>query len=854
MQAGDAGSCVAGPDDDMMDFLKGHSARPLARYLAGVGAVALAFILREVLSIAVDPGFSEYLLFYPTVMIVALLTGIWPALLAVVVAAAAIAASGFIPLSRGLFVPHTTNILNLVLFMAVCAFLSVVAELYRRSREKAAAYDKELALRESQAAVRQQAELLKLSFDAIIVWRMGGWIESWNRGAEELYGFSETDALGRDIHELLRTSHEVSWPEFEDRLRRRRQWDGELRHLTREGRLVIASSRLHIGSGLDGTERVLQIDRDVTEQKRVQEELQRAHDELEEKVQQRTADLQKANRTLMMVSQCDQALVQVTDERELTAVICQIIQDEGDYPLAWVGLAESGDGEKLQCTASAGDYDGFLDGIRARWGDIAMGSGPPGQAIRSGSPVVADLDAGDSEELPWRELAVARGFRTMAAFPLVSSRKTAFGALVIYSDRHPDFEKAQVNLLKELADDLAFGITSLQARVERDQAQRALELKAAQLQVLAGEIVRTEERERQRIAHLVHDQLQQLLAATLYRLQSLRTAQTEEEHAESFTALSDQLRECISISRSLTSEISHPALSEPDLTAALEWLAGWMKEKHGLEVDVQSVEALTVEIEEVRIMLLQAIRELLFNVVKHSGVMKATVRLGPATDGRLLVTVSDEGVGFDVTRVADPGAGTGGIGLPSMRERLALTGGGIEIESSPGHGSRFTIWVPTMFVKPLEERVAPPIPAEAGKGQRRRKAPASARSPLRERGRIRVLLVDDHTVVRNGIALQLRQQPDIEIVGEASDGETAVALARKLHPDVVTMDVNMPGMSGIETARAIHTELPAVRIIGLSMFDEAKQVAAMREAGAVGYISKSASLESLLATIRSCSG
>ena len=62
--------------------------------------------------------------------------------------------------------------------MAVCAFLSVVAELYRRSREKAAAYDKELALRESQAAVRQQAELLKLSFDAIIVWRMGGWIES----------------------------------------------------------------------------------------------------------------------------------------------------------------------------------------------------------------------------------------------------------------------------------------------------------------------------------------------------------------------------------------------------------------------------------------------------------------------------------------------------------------------------------------------------------------------------------------------------------------------------------------------------------------------------------------------------
>jgi PAS domain S-box-containing protein len=838
----------------MRDSLRDLLQKPLARYLSGVIAVGLAFIVREVLSIAVDPGFSEYLLFYPTVMIVALLAGIWPALLAVVAAAGLIVFRGAVPLSGDLFVPRTTNFLNLVLFMAVCAFLSVVAELYRRSREKAAAYDKELALRESQAAVRQQAELLKLSFDAIIVWRMGGWIESWNRGAEELYGFSESEALGRDIHELLRTSHQMSRPEFEALLQERRQWDGELRHLTREGRRVIASSRLHIGSGIDGTERVLQIDRDVTEQKRVQEELQRAHDELEEKVQQRTADLQKANRTLMMVSQCDQALVQVTDERELTAVICQIIQDEGDYPLAWVGLAEGGNGhaEKIRCTASAGDFDGFLDGIRRSWGDFAMGSGPPVQAIRSGAPVVSQLDTDASGDYPWRDAALSRGFKTMAAFPLLSARRSAFGALVIYSDRHSDFEKGQLSLLKELADDLAFGITSLQARAERDQAQRALEAKAAQLQVLAGEIVRTEERERQRIARLLHDQLQQLLAATLYRLESLRTAQGEAEHLESHTALSDQLRECIRISRSLTSELSHPALSEPDLTAALEWLAGWMKEKHGLSVEVRSAEALTVEMEEIRIMLLQAIRELLFNVVKHSGVKKALVQLGTAADGRLLVTVSDEGAGFDAASIADPGSRSGGIGLLSMRERLALTGGGIEIESSPGRGSRFTIWVPARFVKPVEERAAPPALADGGKPRRKRKA-SSAVLPRGE-GKIRVLLVDDHTVVRNGIALQLRQHADIDIVGEASDGESAVDLVRRLRPDVVTMDVNMPGMSGIETARAIHAEFPGVAIIGLSMFDEEKQAAAMRDAGAVGYISKSASLESLLATIRACAG
>jgi two-component system nitrate/nitrite response regulator NarL len=108
--------------------------------------------------------------------------------------------------------------------------------------------------------------------------------------------------------------------------------------------------------------------------------------------------------------------------------------------------------------------------------------------------------------------------------------------------------------------------------------------------------------------------------------------------------------------------------------------------------------------------------------------------------------------------------------------------------------------------------------------------------------------------VRNGLALQLKQQPDIEIVGEASDGLAAVRMVRLLRPDVVTMDVSMPGMSGIEAARVIHSELPGVGIIGLSMFEEAEQAAAMCEAGAVGYFSKSASFDSLLAGIRDAAG
>jgi PAS domain S-box-containing protein len=831
----------------MRDSLKELLNRPFARYISAIIAIALIFLLREALCLIVGPDFPEYLLFYPTVLAVALLAGFWPAILSGVEAAFFVAL-WILSWNGPSASTNTSNVVGLGLFECVCVFLCMIAELYRRSRQKAAAYDKEQALRESQEQLRRQAELLKLSFDAIIVRRMDGFIESWNRGAEELYGYPEREALGSAIHELLGVEDITPRAEYEALLRESGQWEGELRHRTREGREVIVSSRQHMGRGHDGKERVLEIDRDITDRKRAQEELQRAHDELEEKVLQRTSDLQRANRMLRMVSACDRALVDISDESELMHVICQIIQDEGGYPLVWVGLTE-GNGEKsIRCMASAGDRGGFLDGLRSKNG--ALAAGPTGESIHSGLPAVrADL-ARIAVGEPWKEDTLRIGFRSMAALPLMSAEKTAFGALVIYSDRIAAFGESQITLLEELADDLAFGIMSLRAKAERNQAQRALEMKASQLQVLAGELVRTEQRERRRIAQLLHDQLQQLLAAALYSLASLRTAQKTVKFQNALQKLGGLLRECITMSRSLTSELSHPAFSEPDLREALEWLAAWMKEKHGLEVDVETEEEVVVEAEETRIMLLQAVRELLFNVVKHAGVKNARVRLSLAAEGQVLISVRDEGAGFDVSKIGAHG-GSSGIGLSSLRERLALAGGGMEMESSPGRGSRLTLWVPAPRTEAGTERTTRPM------RRRSRKPPAAGtaeHSAPAIGGKIRVLLVDDHKVVRNGLALQLREHSDIEIVGEASDGRTAVKLARKLRPDVVTMDVGMPGMNGIEAARIIHAELPSTGIIGLSMFEEATQAAAMRAAGAAGYISKSESFDRLLAAIRSCSG
>lgn len=118
---------------------------------------------------------------------------------------------------------------------------------------------------------------------------------------------------------------------------------------------------------------------------------------------------------------------------------------------------------------------------------------------------------------------------------------------------------------------------------------------------------------------------------------------------------------------------------------------------------------------------------------------------------------------------------------------------------------------------------------------------------------IRVLIADDHHAVRQVFAIVLSQEPDIQVVGQAFDGQMAVDLATRLQPDVVLMDLTMPKLNGIEATRAIASQNPGIRVIGLSMHDSRDAADAMREAGSVAYLSKGAQAEEIIAAIRKAS-
>jgi two-component system, chemotaxis family, CheB/CheR fusion protein len=213
--------------------------------------------------------------------------------------------------------------------------------------------------------------------------------------------------------------------------------------------------------------------------------------------------------------------------------------------------------------------------------------------------------------------------------------------------------------------------------------------RANQLRALASELTRAEQRERQRVSEVLHDHVQQTLAAAKLRLGMLRGSMDEPESQ----ALLGQVRELLTASiaavRTLAVELSPPVLKEGTLSAALEWLSDEFWRRHHLRVRVLVESGCDVPVGDLRVAVFQAVRELLFNVTKYAGVETAEVTARAEGDV-LQLRVADTGAGF---RPAEASSSRG-LGLFSIRERLEALGGGLEVESEPGAGTRVLLSLP----------------------------------------------------------------------------------------------------------------------------------------------------------------
>ncbi len=184
--------------------------------------------------------------------------------------------------------------------------------------------------------------------------------------------------------------------------------------------------------------------------------------------------LQQSNRILTTITACHQALVRATDEAALLQNICQAIIEPGGFRMAWVGVAENDTAQSVRVVARAGHEDGYLDQISLTWADTELGRGPTGIALRTGQRVICDNLQTDPRFALWRLQALRRGYASSIALPL-RHEETICGALMIYAGRPQAFTPAEIDLLQQLAADLAFGLGTQRARIRQQELKASLQ-------------------------------------------------------------------------------------------------------------------------------------------------------------------------------------------------------------------------------------------------------------------------------------------------------------------------------------------------------------------------------------------
>jgi PAS domain S-box-containing protein len=299
---------------------------------------------------------------------------------------------------------------------------------------------------------------------------------------------------------------------------------------------------------------------------------------------------------------------------------------------------------------------------------------------------------------------------------LLTGKQDVFRVETRYSRRDGwiGWGRQSISMVREGGGKPKFAIALFEDITDRRESEDKIRTYQEQLQSLASELSLTEERERRRLATVLHDHIAQLLVVAKSKFEKIQESAIYRGLTKPMEEIRRLIEESIRYTRSLVFELSPPILYDLGFEPAMEWLAEHMEQQYGLAVTVEDDDQPKPLDNEARILLFRAVRELLFNVLKHAQASFAKVSMH--RDGEnLRVIVEDNGVGFAPDKLSALSEKIEGFGLFSIRERLNYFGGRMEIESTPGKVTRVILTLPLQLDQQKRTtRAATSTPVRAG--------------------------------------------------------------------------------------------------------------------------------------------
>jgi PAS domain S-box-containing protein len=430
---------------------------------------------------------------------------------------------------------------------------------------------------------------------------------------------------------------------------------------------------------------------DITETKNAQEELLRL------------------NRTLNAHNKSSHVMLQAKDEFSYLNSICKIIIQDCGYTMVWVGYAQNDEKKTVSPVAFYGMDKGYIDQMNISWDDSDRGRGPTGTAIRTCRPSICKDMENDPRFAPWKEAAIARGYSSSLVLPLITEGK-AFGAVTIYSKEKDSFIENEIDLLNDLADDMALGISYLRLA----ESERAGVKVIKENEIKLKELIETKDKFFNIVAHDLKNPFTSLLGSTELLYENINQMTTDNikelalilnDSAKSGYAI---LQNLLDWSRSQTGQIKISPKNLNLRSLVDQNIDNLKLQSSSKQITIKSEITSDIFVYADENMINTVLRNLLSNAVKFT-YRKGLVTVKVETGQKMIrISVSDNGIGMTKSKIdtlfrlenslSMPGTekehGTG-LGLKLCKEFTDLMGGEIWAESEPYKGSKFIFTLPT---------------------------------------------------------------------------------------------------------------------------------------------------------------